>query len=162
MRPQASVSQQSLAHLRHQREAEGLEKGKMAAAPVSSMEVSKSLCPAINTRTRCDILTNAEISLIFFSMATLDILQPSRCIYIYSGPDSSAECLSPHNTGILCCGLRLEAGTELAFRHQQEGGSTTAGKRAHLSAPKVREEVRILKGPAITSTLPGPRGEQSY
>ena len=55
-----------------------------------------------------------EISLIFFFMAILDVLQPHRCmyvcvcvyIYIYSGTDSFTECLSPHNRGILHSNLQ--------------------------------------------------------
>lgn len=40
-----------------------------------------------------------------------------------------------------------EPGTELPFRPRQELPSTTARKRARLSAPKVREEARIPPSP---------------
>ena len=70
------------------------------------------------------------------------------CVYIYSGPDSFTECLSPHNRGILCSNLQPKLGQSWHSGISREAVQlTTARKRAHLSALKIQEEVRILPSP---------------
>ena len=74
------------------------------------------------------------------------------CIYIYSGPDSFTECLSPHKRDILCSNPQPKLGQSWHSGISREAietshASITARKRAHLSALKIQEEVRILPSP---------------
>ena len=52
--------------------------------------------------TWCDSLADMEISLIFFFMAILDVLQPHcyMCMYIYIQVMTASQNAFPHTTGV--------------------------------------------------------------